>query len=66
MGQYGGCSPKRHRGFSNNPWTAALDLGVYKRIQQQKNCKVQTVKKYVDKKGQKRYAGTRDLKSTQS
>ena len=66
MGMYGVASPKRHRAYTNNKWAASLDLGVYKRALQQQKPKVETVKKYVNKKGQKAYVGTKALKSTQS
>ena len=62
---YGGMSPKRHRGLSNNPYSASLDLGVYKRHVQQTK-KVQTVRRYVNKEGKLSYVGTTSLKSTQS
>ena len=66
MGQYGGQSPKRHQGFSNNPWSANLDLGVYRREQQAKQTRIQTVRRYQKKDGARGYCGTKSLKQTQS
>ena len=63
-GQYGGQSPKRHRGFTNNVWASKLDLGVYKRHEQAKK-RLKTVRRYVSKTGKPAYVGTRSLKGTQ-
>ena len=66
MGHYGSKSPKRHRGLSNNANAAQLDLGVYTRIMQIKQKKVETVRRYVSKKtGKAGYVGTKALKGTQ-
>lgn len=65
MGQYGGMSPKRHHGFSNNKYASFLDLGVYRRAEQAKK-KLQTVKRYQKKDGKQGYVGTKNLKQTQS
>lgn len=62
---YGGESPKRHRGYTNNPWAARVDLGVYSRTQQAKK-QLKTVRHYLNSAGKKAYAGTAALKSTQS
>ena len=66
MGMYGSPSPKRHRGYSNNPATSFLDLGIWKRHLREKKKKVNTVKKYVNKDGKMSYVGTSSLKQTQS
>ena len=65
MGMYGSATPKRHRGFSNNPGTSFLDLGSWKRAFQ-KQKKVKTVRKYINKDGKLSYCGTKALKDTQS
>lgn len=65
MGMYGGESAKRSRGYSNNAYSAALDLGVFPR-HLQKLKKLKTVKKYINKRGEVAYAGTSNLKQTQS
>ena len=66
MGMYGSPTPKRHRGFSNNPGTSFLDLGAWKRAFQKQNKKVKTVQKYINKDGKLSYCGTKALKDTQS
>ena len=66
MGMYGGKSPKRHRGYSNNPATSSLDLGIYKRSERALKGSVQTVRKYTTKDGRKAWAGTKELRGTQS
>ena len=65
MGMYGGQSPKRHRGYTNNPAAARLDLGVYKRSEQAKK-KLETVRRYTTRDGRAAYVGTKNLRSTQS
>jgi hypothetical protein len=64
MGMYGGKSPKRHRGYTNNPAAARLDLGVYKRSEQAKK-KLETVRRYYTQDGRPAYVGTKSLRSTQ-
>lgn len=66
MGQFGSLTPKRHRGFSNNPESAKIDLGVYARAKMAANKKLQTVKRYTKKDGSTGYCGTKHLKATQS
>ena len=63
---YGALSPKRHRGYTNNPHCAKLDLGIYKRSIAAKRTKIKTVKKYQSKDGKAAYVGTKQLKPTQS
>ena len=65
MGMYGGASPKRHHGFSNNRFASLLDLGVYRRALQAKQKKVETVKRYISKDGKRGYTGTKHLKQSQ-
>ena len=65
MGAYGGKSPKRHRGFSNNAFSSRLDLGVFRRAQQAKQKQIQTTKRYQKRNGEFGYVGTKQLKGTQ-
>ena len=65
MGHYGGRTPKRHRGYTNNAWCSQVDLGVYSRALRGKKT-VETVRRYLNKSGKKAYVGTKELKSTQS
>ena len=64
MGFYGAPPAKRHKGFSNNPWTRKYNLGKLKnKFKKDKNFK--PVVQYTDAAGQKRWKGTAQLKETQ-
>ena len=58
MGHYGGRTPKRHRGYTNNAWCSQVDLGVYSRALRGKKT-VETVRRYLNKwkEGVRRHKG---------
>ena len=67
MGLYGGGTPKRHVGFSNCACVGRLDLGPMRKTLMKKLKETQsTTHTYVDKRGRKRFHGTKSLKETQS
>lgn len=61
MMMYGSPTPKRSYAYANAECVRALDLG-WKRL---KSTSVSTVEKYVDGKGNVRYKGSAQLKSTE-
>ena len=66
MGAYGHPTPKRSKGFSNNPWVLKFDKGRldrarFKDVPQEHK----TTRTYVDKSGRTRYVGLPGLKKSQ-
>lgn len=71
MGMYGGLSPKRQVGYSNNPFAESINLGRFRQVDmrslRQKNNQFKPTKTYRSKKdGRKCFCGTKQLKETQS
>jgi hypothetical protein len=67
LGTWGGISPKPTHLVSNSQWIAGLGargarLGVLRRSASRRSL---TVKRYIDKSGARRCAGTKLLKQTQ-
>lgn len=67
MGHYGHPCPKRHKGFSNNKWTAKYNLGKLKlkEFQKSQNQEEKPTVRYIDSQGKERFAGNAKLKLTQ-
>lgn len=67
MGHYGHSCPKRHKGFSNNKWTAKYNLGKLKlkEFQKSQNVEEKPTVRYIDSQGKERFAGNAKLKLTQ-
>lgn len=66
MGLYKHVSPKRHIAWCNAPTVQCLDLGKMCRALQKKSSSRPTARSYQSKRGEKRFAGTKHLKSTQT
>ncbi|CAE7246780.1 unnamed protein product, partial [Symbiodinium sp. CCMP2456] len=56
MKMYGAPTAKRHQAFTNNPYAEEYNLGKLKPSRYKSN--VKTVRRWVDKAGKKRWAGT--------
>lgn len=66
MAHYGGSSPKRHLGLTNNAWCQKFNLGKLTK-KQRLSCKAKPTKRTVNKTtGKVGYQGTSELKQTQS
>ena len=71
MGHYGSLTPKLHVGYSNSPKIGRLSKGKFCRSTFIQSLKARglkqprTSKKYVDKRGRKKFSGTKALSSTQ-
>lgn len=63
MKKFGHPTPKRTKVFSNSPQIHILDTGKMNRTAL--SADVQTTRRYVSKDGKERFAGTKELKSTQ-
>lgn len=59
---YGSPTPKRQYAYSSSPAILKLDIG-WKR---QFTTKTKTVRRYINKKGEKKYVGTKHLRTTES
>ncbi|CAL1159177.1 unnamed protein product [Cladocopium goreaui] len=66
MGLYKHVSPKRHVAWSNAPTVQCLDLGHMTRAMQKKATSQPTARSYRNKRGEKKFHGTRFLKGTQT
>ena len=67
MGHYMAQTPKRHYGYSNSPNIHRLDKGKLTGWKKRdKKLKVETAVQYRDRKGEKRYKGTPQLRKTET
>jgi len=55
-------SPKPSIAYSNGSWIAGLNVGPLKKEFREKNCKLQTTRRYVNKDGVQKFCGTKGLK----
>lgn len=61
---YGSATPKRHIAWCNSEWIQCLDLGALRGWRKEMNPN-KTARVYLDKRGVKRYVGSKFLKATQ-
>ena len=65
MQLHGGPSPKRTLLWSNMSEISSLDLGKLSKVERERRTTTRTVKKYINKRGEKSFVGTTDLTKSQ-